>query len=293
MANQQQVNTRVLNLDSVCEAVRSAVEGDHTHDTPAGRARLDQSIAMMRAGMSADSNLRQTDTTQVVNEMRKCLRWGLTPDGDLAIMTCYKGKFKIMPGKRGVQMRACAAIPGLSINYGAVYKGEECKIVNGSNPSLDHTIDMDVERSDDTLKACYAVARDENGKTLAFSIRYAAWLLEARAAKKRGQQNKELSGGWDKHLSEVGINSAIRNVCKHLPLPSEVALMIDESADPEEQIYEPAEIGLPENPPESGDDAGVPAQTPVQATEGRPQPDQDEAGGVAAQAPQGKAPRPF
>lgn len=211
-------------------------------------------------------------------------------DNDKKIINCqfiamYRGL--MMSVRRGGEIRQFSAEN--------VFAGDVFRITYGTQRRLHHVPDYDAKRTKDTLLGAYATARWKDG-TVDFDY---LSLDELLAIKARARAQK---GPWahPRDFFEMTKKSALRRLCKKLPLSTEMAAWLDadekreldiEDSDPVEAEFEdvtpsggkgkgwrPSKLNtdLEQDPP--GDEHGQEGDGGQEDAEGA----QDDAGGDGA-----------
>jgi len=161
---------------------------------------------------------------------------GLEIDGrGLAYLVPYGTTATLIPGYKGLMDLAYRSGRVESISAEIVYKGDKFEFSMGTEPRLHHVPNLAARGDGPEKEAVYAVAKLKNAGYI-FSVLAPS---DVEKIKKSSAAAKGKSSPWHTHEEEMWKKTAIRRLCKYLPLSPEMAraVVIDEAAD----------AGLPQN----------------------------------------------
>lgn len=146
---------------------------------------------------------------------------GLLPGGvlGLAYLIPYGSRCQLIVGYRGMVQLAVGSGGARSIRAGVVAAGDTFEWADGLQPVLRHSPRSSAPRAEDITHS-YAIAELPDGGQ--------AWVVLTRddleARRKAGASGKGRSSPWDTHYHEMSKKSAVRALCKMLPLSPDRAL---------------------------------------------------------------------
>jgi recombination protein RecT len=145
---------------------------------------------------------------------------GLDVSGTLgdAYLVPYKNTLQLIPGYRGLQRLAYQTGEVENIYAYNVYANEQFKVHGGTENRIEHDIKMDCDRSDENITAVYAVAKMKTGGVVFVALSRQE-VEKVRRSSKAGE-----SGPWMSWFGEMSKKTAIRRLCKMLPLATETPL---------------------------------------------------------------------
>lgn len=210
------------------------------------RARTDQFAAALPKHVTVDHFLRCTltyairnpdvlacATDTIIKSLYDASQMGLAPDGRLGsgyLVPFYNKKTKrkecqFMPGYRGMIDLARRSGDIARIHAHVVYQGDEFRVELGDTPRLIHV----PTGEHGEIIASYAVATFSSGEKQ-FEVCSRADLDKIHAASESGMS--EFSP-WQKWPEEQARKSAVKRLCKYLPLSPELALAIEKDNEVE------------------------------------------------------------
>lgn len=174
--------------------------------------------ALLRSVTSAVSKapeLLQCTPVSIVLATAQAASLGLLPNTPLglAYLVAYKNTATLIPGYRGLSRLAVQSGEVQSVMARIVYSKDAVEIRMGTNPGIDHSPSMDADRG--TMVGVYAVAKLRTGET------EFEWMSikEVEAIRDRSKAAKE--GPWVTDFEEMARKTAVRRLCKYLPLSEE------------------------------------------------------------------------
>lgn len=172
----------------------------------------------------------------VLRCMMEAAQLGIRPGGMLGrgwLIPRWNGKIKALelnfdPGWRGLVDIARRSKVVTNIEAHVVYKLDKFRVIQGTEPQLIHE---PYEGEDDPgpVVAAYAVAFFENGKTQFERVRrHDLDKIQAKSESKN-RETGESVGPWDEWYEEMARKSAVKRLCKYLPIDEELQSAIDVS----------------------------------------------------------------
>lgn len=173
---------------------------------------------MMRLALSAagrDPKLMACSPRSFVQAVMIAARLGLEPDGTLgsAYLIPYKDQCTLIPGYRGLIDLARRSGSVLSIEAHLVHEEDEFALVYGTSPKLRHVPRTDGGNRGE-IQGVYALARLK-GDICQYDYMTCDEVEKIRAGK--------TSTPWRDHWGEMARKTAIRRLCKTLPMSVELA----------------------------------------------------------------------
>jgi len=173
-----------------------------------------------------------------------------------------KKEAQLIPDYRGLEKLARQSGEVASIRAVCVYNGEAFAVVGGTNPSIEHTIDPTVSRTDDDIVAVYAVAHfTAVGAPPQFEV-----LSREQIAKVRNSSRGKNALMWTQWWGEGAKKTAVRRLCKHLPQSPQMmaAMAIEDAAESDKPAVIPVadDWSLPPELPPPDDAAPDTEETP-------------------------------
>jgi len=170
-------------------------------------AARSQFLGVVQAAL-ADRKIAACDPTSIGLALVTCAELGLPPNGalDLAYLIPRGRQCTVQIGYKGLAQLAHRAHPGATLAAHVVYEGDDFRVHLGTdNPRIEHTPNLQADRSDAAIVAAYAVMRTAAGG-LVFE-----WLdrKEIEARRKAGGSN---SPAWRQHFGAMARKSAIRKL---------------------------------------------------------------------------------
>lgn len=163
-----------------------------------------------------------------------------------AYLVPYKNSVTLIPGYKGLMDLAYRSGRVTNIYAEVVCENDHFAFALGLAPKLEHTPNLEDRGA---LKAVYAVARVKDADP-AFVVLGKTEIDKIRKASKASG-----SGPWVQWEEEMWKKTAIRRLCKYLPLSPEIqkAIALDEAAD----------AGVPQHLADGVIDLPAPADTPT------------------------------
>lgn len=202
--------------------------------------KLEQFIRVSLAAMQHTPKLFECSQESILLSMMRAASYGLVPDGGAMghgyLVPFWNGKAKRMdcqfiPGYRGLVKLARNSGEVADVWAEVVYEADMVapgafKYELGLDPTLQHKRN-DVAESAGELRYAYAVARFRDGEKR-FTVMNRREVLETKAKSASRTREGEVFGPWVDHEAEMWKKTAIRRLCKSLPLSPEVAQQIAE-----------------------------------------------------------------
>lgn len=170
-----------------------------------------------------DPKLAQADRGSVLKAIWDAASLGLEPSGILGegyivtrwskALQGYEAQFA--PGYRGLAQLARRSGDVVALDWGVVYDEDEFRWSEGTTPWIDHVPARSRDERSRPTHA-YAWARDRNGQV------YVAVLDRAEIEHVRGHSPTKDSGPWVSDWGEMAKKSAVRRLCKKIPLSPEI-----------------------------------------------------------------------
>jgi recombination protein RecT len=190
---------------------------------------VDRFVRIVTTTVKQNPALLNCDPFSTLGAIMESAQLGLEIDPrGLAYLVPYGNKCTLIIGYKGLMDLAYRSEKIRNIYAELVFESDEFSIELGSERKLHHRVDPLKPRSGNIICA-YAVAEFRNGGSHFEWVQSWEWLKRQRvsAAGKRG------SGPWKEWEEEMIKKTAIRKLCKYLPLSPEVqrAVVMDELAD--------------------------------------------------------------
>lgn len=167
--------------------------------------------------------------------MMQAAELGLEPGGALghAYLVPFKNgstqKYEVVmiPGYRGLIALARRSGEIRSIEARPVYERDRFFVRFGLDPKLDHEPNLEVDGKDRKLKAVYAMAELTDG------VRQVEYMTKADVDHIRKKSKAANDGPWVTDYDEMSRKTAVKRLCKYLPLSPELAkaVAIDNAAE--------------------------------------------------------------
>lgn len=160
--------------------------------------------------------LSQCDPTALLSCLVRLAQTGLYPDAQIghAYIIPYGRTPTLVIGYRGLVELARRSGEILSLTAEVVCKQDSYKVVLGTSPRIEHE-PAPGPRTADTIVAAYAVARIRGGGC------QFEWLDRTEIDRIRRCSKSGDSGPWAQHYGEMARKTAVRRLCKLLPLSLE------------------------------------------------------------------------
>lgn len=227
----------------------------------------DRMVRVVLSAMQSNPGLLECDPGSVVLSVLRAAAYGLEPDGGPLgqgyLVPFWSGKNRrkecqFIAGYRGLCKLARNSGEVADIWAEVVYEADRFTYELGLNPTLNHVRDDD-GKDPGALKYVYAVARFKDGNKR-FIVMNKAEIEKIKAVSASKDKNGNLVGPWVDWESEQWKKTAVRRICKMLPLS------VEDQSKVEHDDYTPANIvgGLQE--------LAIPMQQPAETIEHEPQP---------------------
>ena len=166
----------------------------------------------------------------VLGAMMTASQLGLYPDVSVlghAYFLPFKGKCTFVAGYKGLIDLARRSGHVTSIMAYPVYDGDEFDFAYGTDPYIKHKPSTESKDGHD-ITYVYAMAKLRGDKTRQFIVMSRE---EVEAIRKKSPGKNLVP--WTEHWEQMALKTAIRRLCKYLPLSSELqrATALDEAAD--------------------------------------------------------------
>ena len=216
------------------DAKLATIEGWLTAAKPKLRAVLPRHIdeeKVIRLAMVAASTspkLRDCTPISILLSVMEASQLGLMPHGSLGHgwMIPYGKEARFIPGYRGLMDLATRGGHVTHVEAEVVFSCDHFKVARGTHPELIH--EPELERPPDAEPiAAYAVAWLKGGGSV-FKVLSRTAINKVRDASRAGN-----SGPWVDWPEAMWQKTAIKNLCKFLPMQSELAeaLALDANAE--------------------------------------------------------------
>ena len=217
------------------DAKLATIEGWLTAAKPKLRAVLPRHIdeeKVIRLAMVAASTspkLRDCTPISILLSVMEASQLGLMPHGSLGHgwMIPYGREARFIPGYRGLMDLATRGGHVTHIEAEVVYSCDRFEYERGTNPRLIHHPELE-RPADAEPVAAYAIAWLKDGKSV-FRVLSRADIAKVRTASRAGN-----SGPWVDWPEAMAMKTAIRNLCKYLPMSSELAEAVQLDANAEQ-----------------------------------------------------------
>ena len=167
--------------------------------------------------------------------MMQASELGLEPGGALghAYLVPFKnrhtGRYEVVliPGYRGYIALARRSGEIRNIEAHPVYEQDKFFVRFGLDPKLDHEPNLDVAEKDRRLKSVYAMAELRDG------VHQVEFLTKSDVDHIRAKSKAKDDGPWVTDYDEMARKTAVKRLCKYLPLTPELAraIALDNAAE--------------------------------------------------------------
>jgi len=172
---------------------------------------VEQAISSVIATVSTTEALQRCAPDSIAMAAYQAATVGLPVNAlQLAYLVPYKGEVKFMPSYRGYVYLALQTGYVVDIYAETVHKGEVFKVQLGSRPDIQHEPNFDDRRGE--VIAVYAIAKLSNG------LNKQVVLSKEQIEKIRSCSQSANGTTWTKHYEEMAKKSAIKRLCKLLPM---------------------------------------------------------------------------
>lgn len=139
-----------------------------------------------------------------------------------AYLLPFKEKAQLIPGYKGLVKLAIQSPEVSAVEVRLVYEGEKhFRVHYGTDSRIEHEPDFEVERTPDTVKFAYGVAKMRNqGVTFEVMSRKQLDAIRARSKSKD-------DGPWVTDREEMYRKTVARRLCKYLPMTPQLADAIE------------------------------------------------------------------
>lgn len=206
---------------------------------------VDRVVRMVRTVLATSDVLQRCSPRSVLGAAVECAQLGLAPGITAHIVPYYDGKSKsytatLIADYRGLMELARRSGEVRSIYADVVREGDLFRLERGLHPVLEH---IPIIGSEAPIVAAYAVAHWRGDRELpqfeVLSMREIEAVKSQALSKIKNEAAKKYSP-WVAHESEMIRKTAVRRLCKYLPISTENAelqraITLDEAADRGEQ----------------------------------------------------------
>lgn len=180
---------------------------------------LDKPDMFIRAvimAMRQTPALRDCDPASIVLATAQACSLGLTPNTPLGLsyLVPYGTTCQLIPGYKGLVRLAIQSGEVKAIDARVVYGFDTFEMEYGLDEKLVHK-PGDGDRVEANVKGAYAIAKLANGE------RKFEWMTKAEIDGIRARSKAGKSGPWVTDYTEMARKTAIRRLCKGLPLSEE------------------------------------------------------------------------
>ena len=199
----------------------------------------------MVATMTTTPAVAQCSRDSIVSAVTKAALSGLLPDGRHAVIIPRKVNGVLtavyQPISHGMELLARRNIKGISLNMNNVHRqkdgddwsGDLFEDIRGASPDLVHKPDPEIDRTEETFFAAYAVAWVPGAQMPEIEIMYRNEILDHR--KKWSSPDSQV---WKKSFLEKTKITVLKKLLKRMPQTGDIM----ESIDDEEQRFDPLEV---------------------------------------------------
>ena len=170
--------------------------------------------------------LQKCDPQSFIASVMQAAQLGLEPNlNGSAYLVPYGNQVQMIPGYRGLIDLARRSGAVQSISAEIVYEGDAFKLSLGVENKIEHAPKLDGERGQ--FKLVYAVAKFNDGGYQFI------WMTKAQVDAIRSRSKASKSGPWVTDYEEMVKKTAIRRLCKMLPMSVELAnaVALSDAAD--------------------------------------------------------------
>lgn len=220
--------TQMMTRGDQIKSVRDLLEKCKPQITMALPKHLtpDRMTRIVMTSVQRTPKLLDCEPKSLMSAVIECSQLGLMPDGILghAYLIPYGKTVQLIPGYKGLIDLARRSGQISSISSRIVYENDDFSFSYGLDEELKHK-PTDSDRG--KMKYAYAVARFKDGG-VAFEVLNEKDILDVKKSSKAAS-----SGPWVTHPAEMWKKTAIRKLCKYLPLSPEMqrAVTLDEMGE--------------------------------------------------------------
>lgn len=213
--------------------IAAAARGFVTRAVPKGTDAGHLHLAVDMALRSTPA-LAECDLPSLYAAIYQIAALGLLPGGPLglAYLIPYGKTCQLIVGYRGMIQLAVGSGAAISIRAGVVAQGDDLEWCEGLKPTLIHRPRSSAPPAD-TITHAYAIADLPGGGQ--------QWAVLTRDdLEARRKPGKGRSSPWDTHYHEMARKSAVRALCKYLPLSPDRALKLHRAEAAEAGVIDDA-----------------------------------------------------
>jgi len=179
-------------------------------------AKPDLFVRCVVIAMRQTPGLGECDPLSIVLSTAQACALGLPPNTPLGLsyLVPFKGKCQLIPGYKGLIRLAKNSGEVTSISARVVFAFDAYEVEFGLNERMVHR-PGDGERTDQNVVGAYAVATLANGE------KKFEWMTKREIDAIRARSSSGEKGPWVTDYAEMCKKTAIRRLCKTLPLSEE------------------------------------------------------------------------
>lgn len=208
----------LLNTPQMIESMRAVLP---KHLTP------ERMLKMAMVSASRTPKLYSCTRTSVLESIMQASELGLDISGTLgsAWLIPYGNVCRLIPGYRGLIDLATRSGQVLMIEARVVHQRDRFDIEYGTNAHIMHIPSLADHVGE--ISGAYAVATRDNG------VKQFEWMSKQQVDGIRAQSKAANDGPWISHYDEMARKTAVRRLCKYLPISAELgrALSIEDDAE--------------------------------------------------------------
>ncbi len=191
---------------------------------------LDRLRELAISTVTRSPDLQKCTAASIVSGLIKAAQFGLELGGPAAeayLVPFYNStvgatEALMIPGYRGLIKLVLQSGEVESITAQVVYRGEECGIELGDNPSIRHIPSLTTERIDANIIAAYMVARMKNGRNVV------ELMTRKDIERIRASSKAKNAMAWTDWWGEMARKSVVRRGLKYLPMQTNAKMLIEE-----------------------------------------------------------------
>jgi recombination protein RecT len=291
LATTQQNTTPVKRTLTPVEQIKTLINSDKFKAELAScvpqHVRIDVQARLLCNVLSKNPKLADCTQVSLFQCMLDCSAMGLVPDNRRAHLIPYGTNCTLIIDYKGLVELVMRSGEVEFIDAFCVYANDEFSLTYGLNPDIQHKPCLSEDRGD--LTGVYGVAKLKGLDKPKFSYLPKSEVEKVRKSSKAGN-----SGPWTQWYDEMAKKTAIRRLCKLLPLSYETAEMLEREVrtEHEDARFKAARPVVTDNGPVPFAQLAAPAPateaTPIETETQviQPQDDPDEvAAGLAPEPP--------
>ena len=185
---------------------------------------------MLLNALVRNPQLASCSQVSLYDAVFRCVEWGMAPDGKHGAIVPMRKQGKMSaefwPMIDGILIKVRQAIPNIAIHSDVAFNGDEWDDIRGTNPSLFHKPNPDVDRSEQNMLAVYAVAHMPGNPVPEYEVMYAN---EAMVFKKNNK------GPWTTWPIQMYRARVLKRLLSRLPINLSLMNQLNQS---EEEVLE-------------------------------------------------------